>query len=384
MTTLNASTVTTCAVTATKAASTGWNSSTSSSVTFTFAVKIVDQAPLSISGPSTLLFPQTVSLKLAGGSGGGYVSVAVSGSCTYSMDSSTISLYADVNATKCGVKVTKAASNAPLVSYRQAESPEFSIIFNRETCTTTKCEVGMIGPGGGIVFYKDTSVSGFDEAGVSCSPNCHYLEAASIANADYSPNSPQAGTVNWTDVETDFPITLRALGATGVGDSFTCGTSTDTSHACGTAVGTGMSNSKALTKILQQGNNYVDQPYKAVDLARSYRGPNNLSDWFLPSKDEAGKFMDSISTAGNGPGFAYSGYWTNSTTKYWIANYQHESVHCYTNTQCVSVYYPDFWTSTNVADGKVPTNGRAMTTGGVREKYIIDGMTCRPIRAFSL
>jgi hypothetical protein len=242
----------------------------------------------------------------------------------------------------------------------------------------------MIGPGGGIVFYKDISVSGFDEAGVSCSPNCHYLEAASIANADYSPKYPQAGTVNWTDVETDFPIGPSVLGWLGDGDSFTCGTSTDTNSACGTAVGTGMKNSEALTKILPQGTNYVDQPYKAVDLARNYRGPNNLSDWFLPSKDEAKKFTDSFSTAGNGPSFAYSGFWTNSSTKYWIANSQHDSVICSTTSQCVSVYYPVFWTSTNVANGKLATTGRAMTTGGAVGKWTIDGMTCRPIRAFSL
>jgi hypothetical protein len=57
----------------------------------------------------------------------------------------------------------------------------------------------------------------------------------------------------------------------------------------GTAIGTGYANTIAM--VNQDANtivmvNQVSTAASAGTIARAYRGPNNLSDWFLPSADE--------------------------------------------------------------------------------------------------
>lgn len=50
--------------------------------------------------------------------------------------------------------------------------------------------------------------------------------------------------------------------------------------ADGTAIGTGYQNTSDI--VTQPGQNYL----AAAVAAHAYRGPNSLTDWFLPSKDE--------------------------------------------------------------------------------------------------
>ena len=107
--------------------------------------------------------------------------------------------------------------------------------------------VGDTGPGGGVVFYVRS-------AGFACGPTlaatCKYLEAAKTT-----------GTAAWTDPFTEWS-----------GD-------TTTSVTTGTSVGTGYQNTIAIVTQSATAN-------KAATLTRAFRGPNNLDDWFLPSKDE--------------------------------------------------------------------------------------------------
>ncbi|MEJ6626468.1 MAG: hypothetical protein QNL32_01240 [Actinomycetes bacterium] len=108
--------------------------------------------------------------------------------------------------------------------------------------------IGDTGPGGGIVFYvADTSFS----CGPTLNLSCNYLEAA-----------PSSGTNAWTDVD-------RAW-------SGNTGTEIGTTS---TAIGTGYKNTLAM--IAQSSTTS-----KAGTSSQEYRGPNNFTDWSLPSKNE--------------------------------------------------------------------------------------------------
>jgi hypothetical protein len=129
--------------------------------------------------------------------------------------------------------------------------------------------VGDIGPGGGIIFY-------FSAVGFSCGPTltdtCNYLEAA-----------PTTGVNSWTDASYVWSgNTNTAIGTTG------------------TAIGTGYKNTLAMVAQSNTAN-------RAGTISRAFRGPNNLSDWFLPSKDELNQLYIQRTTVGTA-----GGYWSSS------------------------------------------------------------------------
>jgi hypothetical protein len=119
------------------------------------------------------------------------------------------------------------------------------------TCATGgTCSVGDTGPGGGKVFYVATTPFACGPTG---SETCRYLEAAPISGIDA-----------WTDA------TYAWSGNTSVEIGTT---------ARGTDIGTGYANTLAIVGQAVGGAT-ADT---AATKARAYRGPNNLSDWFLPS-----------------------------------------------------------------------------------------------------
>jgi hypothetical protein len=129
--------------------------------------------------------------------------------------------------------------------------------------------VGDVGPGGGIIFY-------YAAAGFSCGPTladtCSYLEAA-----------PTTGANSWTDASYVWSgNTNTAIGTTG------------------TAIGNGYKNTLAMVAQSNTAN-------RAGTISRAYRGPNNLSDWFLPSKDELNQLYIQRATVGTA-----GGYWSSS------------------------------------------------------------------------
>ena len=163
--------------------------------------------------------------------------------------------------------------------------------------------VGNTGPGGGKIFYVAATSVGFT-CGSALSETCYYLEAASTT----------ATTNPWTDVQ-------RAWSTVGnQGISVPNG-------ATGTDIGTGYKNSLA---IVAQTNN-VEASSAAV-AARGYAGPNSLSDWYLPSKDELNQMckwqrgitggdlttLTTVCTEGNlnsgtgAAGFTDDFYWSSS------------------------------------------------------------------------
>ena len=150
--------------------------------------------------------------------------------------------------------------------------------------TASTYAVGNTGPGGGIVFYVDSAGfscgSGFSATGSPTGGKCNYLEAA-----------PTTGASAWTDV--------RRSWSTGTTNQYAT-----VANATGTAIGTGYKNSVAI--VAQSGN--VAATSAAVE-ARAYRGPNNLSDWFLPSKDELNQLHLRKTDVG---GFVNYYYWSSS------------------------------------------------------------------------
>jgi hypothetical protein len=110
------------------------------------------------------------------------------------------------------------------------------------------CIVGNVGPGGGRIFYVATTPF---PCGASLSASCSYLEAAPTTSA----SAWSDGNFIWSGA------TATRIGTTG------------------TAIGTGLSNTNA---IVSQSN----LTPRAATSSQAYRGPNNLTDWHLPSKDE--------------------------------------------------------------------------------------------------
>ena len=77
------------------------------------------------------------------------------------------------------------------------------------------------------------------------------------------------------------------------------------STAQGQAIGTGYKNTEAI--VTQSGGGTTVN--KAGTIARAYRGPNSLSDWYLPSKDELNELFLKKDTVG---GFSTGLYWSSS------------------------------------------------------------------------
>jgi hypothetical protein len=139
------------------------------------------------------------------------------------------------------------------------------------------CIVGDTGPGGGKVFY--VAASNFTSSYSTCNTTCRYLEAA-----------PTSGTNAWTNALYAWSgNTTGPIGAT----------------AQGTAIGTGYANTLAIVGQVSGGST-AD---RAATTARAYGGPNNLSDWFLPSKDELNQLYSQRATVG---GFVANYYWSSS------------------------------------------------------------------------
>jgi hypothetical protein len=136
------------------------------------------------------------------------------------------------------------------------------------------CAVGDTGPGGGKVFY--VQASGTFACGATLSSTCKYLEAA-----------PTSGTAAWTDARYEWSgITFFAIGAA----------------AQGTAIGTGYKNTQAMVTQSSTAD-------RAGTVTRAYRGPNNLSDWYLPSQAELAQMYINKSAIG---GRSTANYWSSS------------------------------------------------------------------------
>jgi Skp family chaperone for outer membrane proteins len=170
-----------------------------------------------------------------------------------------------------------------------------TVTLTGTTCDgeTFTCQVGDIGPGGGVIFYV---ASGFftqqGASGSMCTTNCKYLESA-----------PTTGTDNWTDNNYAWSGNSNTL----IGAS-----------AQGSAIGTGYQNTLAIVGQSGAGTS------GAASVTRAYRGPNNKMDWFLPSKDELHQMRLQRSFVAAPPvGAAHSNYWSSTESSGIAAIYEY-------------------------------------------------------------
>lgn len=130
--------------------------------------------------------------------------------------------------------------------------------------------VGETGPGGGIVFYAASTPF---TCGPTLSLTCIYLEAA-----------PTTGSDAWTDARYSWSDDFTEIGSTN------------------TAIGTGYRNTLAMKAQSASSN-------LAGTLSQDFRGPNNLTDWFLPSRDELNEMYLSKDIIGD---LTNNYYWSSS------------------------------------------------------------------------
>ena len=170
-----------------------------------------------------------------------------------------------------------AALVAPLLSFTSA--PAHAVAA---TCAEGGvCQVGDIGPGGGIVFYvAPTTFTQIGASGTMCTTNCKYLEAARISIWGDNSSDP---AFSWTIVAN------QASAVTG---------------ADGTVIGSGYQNS---VDILNQGGAVIGSSTAAA-AARAFTG-GSKSDWYLPSTDELNELYLEKTAVG---GFGNNWYWSST------------------------------------------------------------------------
>jgi hypothetical protein len=132
-------------------------------------------------------------------------------------------------------------------------------------------KLGDTGPGGGKIFYyRETGFTMTDTNEI-----CHYLEAA-----------PDDMTTQLAWISSEYINTY-------IPDSET-------------AIGTGRNNTAVILG--------TDVAAPAALACKDYRGPNNLTDWFLPSKDELNELYNNRTLLGNlvEEAGTYTSYWSSS------------------------------------------------------------------------
>ena len=193
---LSASTAATCVVTATKAASTGFNSVTSAAKSFVFtnaaaaqaATAPANQATLTISNTTLAVIPgSTLTLATTGGSGTGAVSYTVSGTgCSISGSSLTASSVAT-----CVVTATKAASTGFNATTSATKSFSFAseiqaVAAPTNQATLTISNTTLTAIPGSTITLATTGGSGsgavsYSVSGTGCSVSGSSLTASAAA-----------------------------------------------------------------------------------------------------------------------------------------------------------------------------------------------------------
>ena len=119
------------------------------------------------------------------------------------------------------------------------------------------CKVGDIGPGGGVVYFAKSTP--FTSAGSPCSTACRYLEVAPI---------------NWEGLNNCSRSSPPKISKCSLLPTKISAPSTST------AIGSGYANTELIISALAG-----SEASNAAVRARAYRG-GDLSDWYLPSRDE--------------------------------------------------------------------------------------------------
>jgi hypothetical protein len=185
------------------------------------------------------------------------VNTAATGFTISSSTGGTISSFG-INATPAGMSFSTSTGALTGTPTSIAAATTYTVTANNASGTATRTftltvtgvvyTLGQTGPGGGKVFYVA-------DIPFTCGPTlnltCSYLEAA-----------PTSGTNNWTDAY----YALSGVTGTLIGTT-------------STVVGSGYKNTLAII-------NQSSTASRAGTISQAYRGPNNLTDWYLASQDE--------------------------------------------------------------------------------------------------
>jgi hypothetical protein len=178
-------------------------------------------------------------------------------------------------------------------------------------------DIGDTGPGGGVIFY-------YLAAGFSCGPNFNATGSPTGGKCKWLEVAPTTGANAWTDAA--YPWSGNT--------TTTVNNASAPETATATAIGWGYRNTLAI--VLQDAT-----ANKAGTISRAYRGPNNLSDWYLPSFDELNQMCKwakgvswtsdatvcsggTINSGAGAAGFGNYDYWSSSDsdTDGYYARYQ--------------------------------------------------------------
>jgi hypothetical protein len=165
---------------------------------------------------------------------------------------------------------------------------------------TLPCQVGDIGPGGGIVFYKDLTTgfncgAAFSNTGSPTGGLCHYLEAA--------PNTWYGGSTDPQLVWANSENVSVGIDAT---DSFAIAGTPITIDIGNSLVGLGWYYSETIVAAHVAASKVATAALAAINYTRTYLG-NTYSDWYLPNSAELNLLCQWKGAQTPTPGVACSG-----------------------------------------------------------------------------
>jgi len=277
----------------------------------------------------------------------GKVIVKVSGWCTVRLAVKATTKFAAKTFSKRFPITQNATSTTVNTSPVQSTTTTQTITTTTTTtvapnvCTGSRCfNLGDTGPGGGTVFYVASTA--FTSTGSSCATKCLYLE---VAPQDWGNGGTTCGTKGLSTVDPRCAWsgnTDTSIGAT----------------AQGTAIGTGYSNTTAITTQSSGGGT----ANKAATSARAYAG-GGKTDWFLPSKDELNELCK------------YARADSPSTTASWCG-----SNSAYLPTVRFSLAFGTYWSS---SEANASSAWVEDFSNGIRINFTKNSTSyVRPVRAF--
>ena len=190
-----------------------------------------------------------------------------------SFNNTTGALTGTPNTVASATSYTVTATNASGSATRT-----FTLIVKVSCANGGACAIGDRGPGGGTVFY-------YSAAGFNCGPGNTNTGSPTGSKCNYLEAAPTTGSNAWVDIRYGWSATINAIvGSVGLG------------------IGIGYQNSNEM--VAQDGTTG-----NAGTASRAYRGPNNLSDWYLPSKEELNELYSQKAIV---EGLIEDWYWSSS------------------------------------------------------------------------
>ena len=175
-----------------------------------------------------------------------------------------------------------------------------TILYYKIVVTVVVYNIGDIGPGGGIVFYKDLTTgfncgAAFSNTGSPTGGLCHYLEAA--------PNTWYGGSTDPQLVWANSENVSVGIDAT---DSFATAATPININIGNSLVGLGWYYSETIVAAHRAASKEATAALAAINYTRTYLG-NTYSDWYLPNSAELNLLCQWKGAQTPTPGVACSG-----------------------------------------------------------------------------